>query len=184
MTAAIPTSTPPPAHRAEKAIALALRLAHAENALLALTSGEVDAIVDPDGKTYLLRPAQKHLRQNESRLQAVIDSAADVITVVDRSGLILSQNHAVSRVLGYAPEELVGRSIFELIHDEDLERLYSAFFNVVEGFQGNATARFRHRVRDGSHRMIEATVGKLCDGSPAQVVLSLRPVTSPQHGTH
>ena len=46
---------------------------------------------DADGKTYLLRPAQEHLLQNERRLDAVLESVADVITVVDRQGAILSQ---------------------------------------------------------------------------------------------
>lgn len=173
------TSPPPPKHNHEKAITLALRLAHAENALRAFSSGQVDAIIDPDGKTYLLRPAQEHLRQNERRLQAIIESAPDVITVVNRGGVIVSQNRAARHVFGYEPEELVGSRLFEHIHEEDFPRLYAAFFNVSEDFLERATAQFRHRVRDGSYRMVEATVAKLHDGSSASVVISLRPVTSP-----
>ena len=180
MTATTQTSPPSPPPSAEKAITLALRLAHAENALHALASGQVDAIVDPDGRTYLLRPAQEHLRQNESRLRAIINNAADVITVVDRSGVFLSQSEAVRRVLGYEPEELVGRSIFELIYQSDLDQLYTAFFHVIEGFQKNATAQFHHPTRDGSFRLLEATVGKLTEGVSARVVLSLRPIASPR----
>lgn len=179
MTTTAQTSPWPPTPSAEKAVALALRLAHAEHALHAFTSGQVDAIVDPDGKAYLLRPAQENLRQNERRLQALLDSAADVIAVVNRGGAILSLSHAVRRVLGYEPEELVGTLIFDRVHEEDLARLYCAFFRVIEGFDGNGTAQFRHRDRDGSYRLIEATVGKLRDVTPASVVLSLRPITSP-----
>lgn len=179
MTTTSYTSAPPSTHRAEKAITLALRLAHAENALLALSSGQVDAIIDPSGHTHLLRPAQEHLRQSERRLQAVFESIADVITVVNRGGVILSQNAAVTRVFGYEPEELVGSRIFELVHTDDLASVYSAFFNVIEGFDEDATAQFRHQIRDGSYRMIEATVGKLRDASPASAVFSLRPITNP-----
>lgn len=171
-------------HRPEKALALALRLSHAESALHALTSGQVDAIIDPDGKAYLLRPAQEHLRQNEKRLQAVLDSTADVITVVDRGGMILSQSRAVTRVLGYQPEELVGGSIFGLVHDEDLARIYSAFFNVIEEFRTDAQVAFRHRTCDGSYRLIEAAVARLSDGSSVGAVFSLRPINSqPQERT-
>jgi PAS domain S-box-containing protein len=180
MTAITLPAFSPPAPTAEKAITLALRLAHAENALHALAAGQVDAIIDPDGKAYLLRPAQEHLRENENRLRTTIDSSADVITVVDRSGVILSQSQAVRRVLGYEPEELVGRSIFELIYESDLDQLYSAFFHVIEGFQENATAQFHHPTRDGSFRLVEATVAKLSTASPARVVLSLRPIPSPR----
>ena len=168
-----------PSQRAEKALTLALRLAHAENALHAFTTGQVDAIVDPDGHAYLLRPAQEHVRQNERRLQAVIDCIADAIMVVDRGGVTVSQNRAVRWVLGYEPEEVLGTGFFALIHDEDLGEIYSAFFDVIEGFRENATARFRHLAPDGSYRYIEATVGRLGDSFPQSVVLSLRP--SPSH---
>ncbi len=158
---------------------MALSLAEAEAALRTLTSDQVDAIVGADGRTYLLRPAQEHLIQNKRRLDALLESVADVITVVNRGGAILSQSQSVSRVLGYEPEELVGTSIFKLIRDEDLPMVHSAFFNVVEGIQENATAQFNHRSPDGSYRMVEATMGKLRDGDSASVVFSLRPISHP-----
>jgi len=170
-------ASPFPAHSSELAIALALRLAHAENALHTLTSGQADAIIDPDGKTYLLCPAQEHLRQTEKRLRAMIESSADVITVVNRGGVILSQSLAVSRVLGFEPDELVGSSIFEVVREDDFSRLYSAFTNVVEELLAEATVEFHHRTRDGSYRMLEATVSKLRDVSVAGVILVCRDVT-------
>jgi len=171
-------STPaPPTHGPEKAITLALSLAQAERAIEAFGAGQVDAIVDTDGRAYLLRPAQERMRANETRLQAIIDSAADVITVVDRSGVILFHSRAVTRVLGYEPEELVGQSLFELIYEEDLDRLYTAFFNVIEGFQERVTVRFYHPMRDGSYCLIEATVGKLNDATMPSMVLIFRPIT-------
>ena len=178
MTATTQFSPSPPMSSAERLITLALRLAHAENALHALTSGQVDAIIDPDGQAYLLRPAQEHLRANERRLQTVSESMVDVIMVVGRGGVILSENRAVRRVLGYEPGELIGRSIFDLTHDEDWPRLYSAFFNVIEEFRTDALVEFRHRAPDGSYRMIEATVGKLRDLTSPGVVFSMRPSSS------
>ena len=182
MTATTPTTLPARTQHPNSVSAQWMRLAHAENALHAVASGQVDAIVAADGHAYLLGSAQEQVRQNERRLQAVIESVADVITVVNRGGIILSQSNAASRVLGYEPEELVGRSIFELIHEDDLSAVHFAYFNVIEGFHGNATAQFRHRARDGSYRLIEATLGKLRGVSPASVVFSLRPSTSPRRG--
>ena len=177
-------SPPPSAPSPEKALTLALRLAHAESALHALTSDQVDAIVDPDGRAYLLRPAQEHLRRNERRLQAVIDSSADVLTVVDRGGVILAQSHAARPVLGYTTDELVGKSIFKCIHNDDLPQTYAAFFNVIEEFRTNATVEFRHRTRSGTYRPIEATVSRFRDVSSLSVVFSMRPVTRFQPAPH
>ena len=180
MTTATDPSRPTLAHNPEKAITLALSLAQAERAIQGFTAGQLDAVVDCDGQTYLLRPAQESLRQSERRLREIIDRAADVITVVNRSGTILSQSRAVFSVLGYEPEELVGSSIFELVYGNDLDRLYTAFFNVMEGFEESGTAQFHHRMRNGSYRLIEATVSRLSGDTPASAVFILRPVASPR----
>ncbi len=175
-----PPSPPTRLHNgAEKAATLALSLAQAEKAILEFSESQVDAIVDAEGRAYLLRPAQESLRQNERRLQAIIDGAADVITVVSRGGIILSQSRAVTRLLGYEPEGLVGSNIFELIYEEDLDRLWTAFFNVIEGFQESAMVQFYHPIRGGTYRLIEATVGKLGDASTLGVVLIFRPIAQP-----
>ncbi len=170
-----------------KAITLALSLAQAEKAIHDFTAGQVDAIVDADGRAHLLQPAQEHLRQSERRLQAIIDGAADLIAVVNRGGTILSQNRAAYRLLGYSAKELVGCDFFTLIHEEDLPRAYSAFSNVIEGLQENAVAHFRLRAHDGSWRMIEATAGLMPDASPASIVLtmrlSVRPIIPPAEPT-
>ncbi len=182
MSAATEVTPFHPTHHVGKAAALALRLAEAENALHALTSGQVDAIIGPGGQTYLLRPAQEQLRQNEKRQQAVLESVADVLTVVNRAGVILSENHAVRRVLGYVPAELVGSVIFKLIHDKDMSTVYSAFVNVFEGYDETTTVRFRHLMRDGSYCLVEASLGKLRDVSPESVIFSLRPVNGSPAG--
>jgi PAS domain S-box-containing protein len=168
-----PAISHPPTHCAGTT-ELALPLAKAENELRTLTSGQLDGIIDREGKTYLLHPAQEHLRQNESRLQAVIESAADGIMVIDRGGKIISQSRAALRMLGREREPRVGESLFKFIHLDDLFRVYCAFFNVIEEFSAAATVEFRHRQWDGSYRTLEATFSKLRGASPASVVLICR----------
>jgi PAS domain S-box-containing protein len=155
---------------------LALHLAAAESALRTFTNDKVDAIVDTNGRAFLLRPGQERLIENERWLDAVLESSADVITVVDRTGEIVSQSRPASRILGYEPNELIGTSIFKLVRDEDLPVVHSAFFNVVEGFQEHATAQFNHRARDGTYRMVEATMAKMRNAEYPSVVLCIRPI--------
>jgi len=162
---------------AERAVTLALRLAHAESALDALASGQVDAIVGPSGKTYLLHGAQEDLRRSEMGLQSLFDSASDLIVVINRGGEIVLQNRAAIRLLGCAPENLLGASLFQLIHLDDLTEVRSAFFSVIDGFRDEATVEFRHVTGDGSYRMLEAMVSKLRDASVSRVVLVCRAMT-------
>jgi PAS domain S-box-containing protein len=170
-----PRKSPPPVKQnPEKAITLALRLAHAENALQVLTSGQVDAIVGPGGKTYLLHGAQEDLRQSEMGLQALFDSAFDLITVINRGGTIVSQNRAAIRVLGCEPQYLLGKSLFEFVHADDLSRVRAAFFGVIDGFRDDTTVEFRHLTGDNSYRTLEAIVSRLRDVTVSRVVLICR----------
>ena len=166
-----PSTTP---QGSEKAITLALSLAQAEKAIHEFTSGQVDGIVDADGRAYLLRPAQERLRENEHRLRAVLESTGDGITVVDRSGLIVFQNRAATWMLGYQQDELLGLSFFELVDGGELHQFQSAFFNVIEDFRADAMVEFHLRARDGSYLKVEALVSKLRDFATASVVLSCR----------
>jgi PAS domain S-box-containing protein len=163
-----------PLTRRAEASALALHLTDAENSLRAFSLGEIDAVIDPEGKTYLLRPAQEQLRHDRQRLQTILDSVADVVVVVDRAGVIVSENHAGYRLLGYEAEERVGKQFFKFVHEDDVPRLFSAFLEVAEGFRANASAEFRHRAPDGSYEGIAATLSKLRDFSGTGVVCSLR----------
>ena len=54
MAAPAHPSPAPLAHDREKAITIALSLAQAERAIHAFTSGQVDAIVDPESKALTL----------------------------------------------------------------------------------------------------------------------------------
>jgi PAS domain S-box-containing protein len=170
-------SLPLPSHGPDRAVTLALRLAHAENALNTLASGQVDAIVGPNGKTYLLHGAQEDLRRSEMGLRSLFDSASDLITVMNRGGEIVSQNRAAVRLLGYESENLLGKSLFQLVHFDDLAEVRSTFFGVIDGFHDHATVEFRHLTGDGTFRKLEATVSKLRDASVSRVVFVCRDTT-------
>jgi PAS domain S-box-containing protein len=138
---------------------MALGLTHAENALHALTAGQVDAVVDPDGNPHLLRPAQEHLLRNEARLQSLLNSIPDVVTVLNRTGEVQYQSPSITRVLGYQPDELVGRSFFDFVHPEDLDKFSRVFTEVSESLRSNTTVEFRHQTPAGTWCPLEATLG-------------------------
>ncbi len=61
------------------------------------------------------RNAEKALRNSESRLRTIFDSAADGIITVDEDGVIESVNAAVEAMFGHAIGELVGRPVSTLL---------------------------------------------------------------------
>jgi PAS domain S-box-containing protein len=54
------------------------------------------------------------LLQSEQRYRNLVDNANDIVATLDLDGRLTSINPAVVRVLGYAPEELIGLSLDQL----------------------------------------------------------------------
>lgn len=52
-------------------------------------------------------------------LADVLDLMPDAVCVVDTEGHLLFVNASFKRIFGYAPEEVLGRRIFELVHPDD-----------------------------------------------------------------
>ena len=66
-----------------------------EQRLMELTGGEVDAVSDSQGRTYLLRRAQEETRHTEAKRQAAILNALPAhIALLDQKGVIVSVNES------------------------------------------------------------------------------------------
>jgi two-component system, cell cycle sensor histidine kinase and response regulator CckA len=61
------------------------------------------------------RRAEDALRDSEQRYRAVTDNATDVILSIDEEGTVLFVNHAVERIFGYTPDELMGQKVAMLM---------------------------------------------------------------------
>ena len=66
------------------------------------------------------RRAEEALRQSEQKYRELFENANDIIFILDFDGKILSCNAAVSKTYGYEPEQIMGRSIENLLDQEYL----------------------------------------------------------------
>lgn len=57
--------------------------------------------------------------RSEALFRTLVQSSWDVFHLVAPDGTILYESPAVSRVLGYQPEEMVGHSVLEFLHPDD-----------------------------------------------------------------
>ncbi|MBW2408385.1 MAG: PAS domain S-box protein, partial [Deltaproteobacteria bacterium] len=69
-----------------------------------------------DERTVELQEKQKQLETAVERSSLLLDSAGEGIFGVDLEGKVIFINPAANRILGYEPDELIGRNVHEKIH--------------------------------------------------------------------
>lgn len=107
----------------------------------------------------------------ERKFRALIEDAFDIVTVIEADGSIRHAVPAFERVLGYPPGELEGKSIFDLIHPDDLSIVRREFERSLEtpGPSETVQARFRHR--DGGWRLLRGRGRSMVDDPAVQGIL-------------
>src|SRR5438093_13102991 len=102
----------------------------------------------------------------------------DIIAVLDAEGALRYASPSVLPLLGYAPEDLVGLSIFALVHPDDVDETLRVFSEGVATGQGGRLLELRVRDKDGTFRPLEAIGRYLLDDPLVKgVVINARDVT-------
>jgi two-component system, cell cycle sensor histidine kinase and response regulator CckA len=122
--------------------------------------------------------AEEELVRRERYFRALTENSQDVLTILDRDGALRYTSPSLKRVLGYEPQELVGRNAFELVHPVDAPAARQAFAEVLQNPDRTITHEFRFRRRDGTWCWLE-TVGRDRRDDPAiaGLVLNARDVS-------
>jgi diguanylate cyclase (GGDEF)-like protein/PAS domain S-box-containing protein len=91
---------------------------------------------------------QRELREERDFAQLLMDKMGQGLTVVDTEGKLEYANPAYTAMLGYSQEELIGKSPFDFVVDEDRHRLEEALESRNAGLTSTYEAHFRRA--DGS----------------------------------
>jgi len=121
---------------------------------------------------------QAALAENLAKMRAIIESAVDAITVIDREGTILEVSPASEAMYGIAEENRRGHSVLEFVHYNDQAVIVSAMRRIFD--EGKAsTARFRVRHDDGHWVTVESRGQALDNGGepPVAAVVITRDIS-------
>lgn len=123
---------------------------------------------------------QLALREREAMFRLLAENSTDMISRHDLDGKYLYVSPACYTLLGYLPEELIGHSLFEFIHPEDLSEQLKAV-SLLSPSQTVTNLRFRTRQKDGSLIWLETCVRAILDsqtGAITEIHCSTRDITA------
>ncbi|MGH7788320.1 MAG: ATP-binding protein [Candidatus Binatia bacterium] len=87
--------------------------------------------------------AEAALRQSEERYRSLVQSARDIIVTLAPDGTFTSANPAFAAVLGWSPDDYLGRAFSTLVHPDDLA---AAVAVLARALRGESIATFEQRV--------------------------------------
>jgi len=121
---------------------------------------------------------QEALLRSEEHFRALIENSLEAMVIIDAKGLISYESPSFERLLGYKLQEHFGRSPFDHVHADDLDRVSKTFTELIK--KPGVIVREELRVwhKDGSLRIVEV-VGQNLLKNPAVkgVVTNIRDIT-------
>jgi nitrogen fixation negative regulator NifL len=109
------------------------------------------------------REVSERLQARDDLFRLLLENALDIITILDADGTIRYESPSVLRILGYEPHELEGRSAFEFMPAEDVQRAIAVLDRLRSAPGRTGTLEFRFRHKDGSWRTLEAMGRNMLD---------------------
>jgi len=127
--------------------------------------------------------AERALREREEHFRRLIENTSDFVMIVDETAAITYVGPSVTRMLGYAPEEVMGTRPADLVHPDDVPNVMREFQWILDNPGQTLTSTFRIRHKDGSYRVFENLGRTLSPDSAEQgVVANGRDVTERKMG--
>ncbi|MDE3254268.1 MAG: PAS domain S-box protein, partial [Bacteroidota bacterium] len=115
--------------------------------------------------------AEESLRTSELRFRSLIEKGSEVIALHDREGKVLYMSPSIHTLLGYDPEERIGRSGLENVHPDDLSRIVETLQKLISQPGSVVSAQWRHLHADGSWHWMDGVATNLLDDPPVNAVV-------------
>ena len=75
---------------------------------------------------------EEALRESEARLRATVEQATAGVARCDTNGRIVFANRTLCKMLGYTESELIGKSVADVTHPDDLEKTMRLFQRMIQ----------------------------------------------------
>ena len=126
------------------------------------------------------KQAELALRESEAYYRSLLENSTDMISWHSLEGSYLYISPACQSLLGYAPQELVGQSAYELIHPQDMPAVrecHAAVMNSTETY----TVSYGIRRKDNNYICFESTCRAILDpdtGAVQEIIAVSRDITT------
>lgn len=114
-------------------------------------------------RTAELRELFNRLKSSEERFRALVETTNDWAWEVDSSAVYTYVSPKVIDILGYRPEEVLGKTPFDFMPPDETERVRAIFSEIIISKKPFALLENRNRHKDGSIVTLETSGAPILD---------------------
>ena len=115
--------------------------------------------------------ASEKLLKKEKFFRSLIENTHDIIDVLRLDGTIMYESPSVETILGYTPDERIGKNCLDYIHPDDKPRVTERFMDAV-GSNSSQAVEYRYLHKSGGYVYLEV-IGRVSTdekGEPIVIV--------------
>jgi len=132
----------------------------------------------PERRMVSRRAADQEVIRREEWFRALIENCMDGISILNSDGTIRYESPSIERILGYKPEELIGKNVLEFVHPDDVQSIASTFNTSIKHPVQPVRMEVRFLHKDGSWRSMEGIGNNLLDDPKVNgIVVNFRDIT-------
>lgn len=93
----------------------------------------------------------------QKRLYALLENASEVISIYDKDGAVSYESPSVRHILGYDPENVIGKNLFEEYDTQAYRKIKEAFQYLIDNPGETKVFEYEYQKDDGETMYLEAT---------------------------
>jgi PAS domain S-box-containing protein len=99
--------------------------------------------------------SRNELQESEEKFQVMFENVRDMLTLHTPEGRYLQISPSIKEILGFLPEDLLGKDPYDYFHPEDRERIRETSHKALLSGMRPPPIRYRMRRKDGSFAWVE-----------------------------
>jgi PAS domain S-box-containing protein len=107
------------------------------------------------------RKAERALLENEEKFRSIVETSPDMIWEIDLQGKFLYVSPMIQTIMGYTPEEIIGRSITDLVMEQGKSLAMQELTRDVSSVGSLSPLEMHARHRNGHYMILEVRPARM-----------------------
>lgn len=120
--------------------------------------GYVSSLIDVTQQKQI----EAHLKQREAHYRLISENMQDIIGLIDVTGRYLYVSPSIKPILGFDPEEFIGKTPLDYVHPDDIVFVQQAFNQIFQE-KGVSHIELRFRKKTGQYIWLESISRAVAD---------------------